>query len=227
VTAQTMQIGSRPCRIYGEAHTEYLLLQMTGEHELQSMDNEVAAIAQSSRNFLLATVPVKNWNDELSPWKSPAVWGKECFGGKAAGTLRFLTGQVIPTLKQQFALPGNVRIILGGYSLAGLFALWASTQTALFSGVAAASPSVWFPGWMEFEQQNPIQAQCIYLSLGDREERTRNATMAAVGDNIRALHRELAGRGKNCTLEWNNGGHFKDTDLRTAKAFRWAMEEQA
>ena len=227
VTAKQVQIGDRPCRIYGEAHTEYLLLQMTGEHELQSMDNEVAAIAQSSRNFLLATVPVKNWNDELSPWKSPAVWGKECFGGKAAGTLRFLTGQVIPTLKQQFALPGNVRIILGGYSLAGLFALWASTQTALFSGVAAASPSVWFPGWMEFEQQNPIQAQCIYLSLGDREERTRNATMAAVGDNIRALHRELAGRGKNCTLEWNNGGHFKDTDLRTAKAFRWAMEEQA
>ena len=76
------------------------------------MDNEVAAIAQSSRNFLLATVPVKSWNDELSPWKSPAVWGKEIFGGKAAGTLRFLTGQVIPTLKQQFALPGNVRIIL-------------------------------------------------------------------------------------------------------------------
>ena len=227
MTAKQVQIGDRPCRIYGEAHTEYLLLQMTGEHELQSMDNEVAAIAQSSRNFLLATVPVKNWNDELSPWKSPAVWGKECFGGKAAGTLRFLTGQVIPTLKQQFALPGNVRIILGGYSLAGLFALWASTQTALFSGVAAASPSVWFPGWMEVEQQNPIQAQCIYLSLGDREERTRNATMAAVGDNIRALHRELAGRGKNCTLEWNNGGHFKDTDLRTAKAFRWAMEEQA
>ena len=40
--AQTMQIGSRPCRIYGEADAEYLLLQMTGEHELQSMDNEVA-----------------------------------------------------------------------------------------------------------------------------------------------------------------------------------------
>ena len=134
-------------------------------------------------------------------------------------------GHAIPTLKQQFALPENVRIILGGYSLAGLFALWASTQTALFSGVAAASPSVWFPGWMEFEQQHPIQAQCIYLSLGDREERTRNATMAAVGDNIRALHRELVERGKNCTLEWNNGGHFKDADLRTAMAFRWAMED--
>ena len=225
MTAQTMQIGNRPCRIYGEAHAEYLLLQMTGEHELQSMDDEVAAIAQSNRKYLFAAIPAESWNDALSPWESPAVWGKQGFGGKATDTLRFLTEQVIPTLKQRFALPENVRIILGGYSLAGLFALWASTQTALFSGVAAASPSVWFPGWMEFEQQHPIQAQCIYLSLGDREERTKNLIMAAVGDNIRALHHELAGRSKDCTLEWNSGGHFKDTDLRTARAFRWVMEE--
>ena len=89
------------------------------------------------------------------------MWGKQGFGGKAADTLRFLTEQVIPTLKQQFRLPENVKIILGGYSLAGLFALWASTQTDLFYGVAAASPSVWFLGWMEFEQQHPIQAQHV------------------------------------------------------------------
>ena len=225
MTAQTMQLGNRPCRIYGEAHAKYLLLQMTGEHELQSMESEVTAIAQSAHHFLFAAIPVKSWNDALSPWEAPAVWGKESFGGNAADTLRFLTEQVIPTLKKQFALPGNVRIILGGYSLAGLFALWASTQTALFSGVAAASPSVWFPGWMEFEQQHTIQAQRVYLSLGDKEEHTKNAVMAVVGDNIRALHRELAGRGKDCTLEWNSGGHFKDTDLRTARAFRWVMED--
>ena len=225
MTAQTMQIGNRPCRIYGEAHAEYLLLQMTGDHELQSIDHEVAAIAQSGRNFLFAAIPVENWNDALSPWEAPAVWGKQGFGGKAGDTLRFLTEQVVPTLKQQFNLPENVRIILGGYSLAGLFALWASTQTALFSGVAAASPSVWFPGWMEFEQQHPIQAQRIYLSLGDKEERTKNAVMAVVRDNIRALHSRLAERSTDCTLEWNSGGHFKDADLRTAKAFQWVMEE--
>ena len=225
MTAQTMQIGSRLCRIYGEAHAEYLLLQVTGEHELQSIDHEVTVIAQSSWNFLLAAIPVESWNDELSPWEAPAVWGKESFGCNAADTLRFLTEQVIPTLKQRFALPENVKIILGGYSLAGLFALWASTQTDLFYGVAAASPSVWFPDWMEFEQQHPMQAQRVYLSLGDKEERTKNAVMAAVGDNIRTLHSRLAERGADCTLEWNSGGHFKNADLRTAKAFRWAMEE--
>ena len=223
MTVQTMQIGNRPCRICGEAHAEYLLLQMTGEHELQSMESEVTAIAQSAHHF--AAIPVESWNDALSPWKSPAVWGKQGFGGKAADTLRFLTEQVIPSLKQQLNLPENVKIILGGYSLAGLFALWASTQTDLFYGVAAASPSVWFPGWMEFEQQHPIQAQRVYLSLGDKEERTKNTVMAAVGDNIRTLHSRLTACGVHCTLEWNSGGHFKDADLRTARAFRWVMEE--
>ena len=221
-----LKFGDRPCRIYGTDCAEYLLLQMTDEHELQRMDNEVAAIAQGAAHpFLFAAIPVESWNDELSPWKSPAVWGKESFGGNAAGTLRFLTEQAIPTLKQQFHLPENVKIILGGYSLAGLFALWASTQTALFSGVAAASPSVWFPGWLEFEQRHPIQTQHIYLSLGDKEEHTKNAVMAVVGDNIRTLHSQLIARGADCTLEWNNGGHFKDADLRTARAFRWVMED--
>ena len=227
VTAQTMLIGNRPCLIYDEAHAECLLLQMTGEHELQSMDNEVVAIAQSSRNFLFAAIPVENWNDALSPWEAPAVWGKQGFGGKAGETLCLLTEQIIPSLKQQFHLPEDIKIILGGYSLAGLFALWASTQTDLFYGIAAASPSVWFPGWMEFEQRHPMQAQHIYLSLGNKEEHTKNTVMAAVGDNIRTLHSRLAERGADCTLEWNSGGHFKDADLRTAKAFRWMMEEHA
>ena len=226
MTAKQVQIGDRPCRIYGADCAEYLLLQMTDEHELQRMDNEVVAIAQGAAHpFLFAAVPVESWNDALSPWKSPAVWGKQGFGGKAGETLCFLTEQIIPSLKRQYPLPKNVKIILGGYSLAGLFALWASIQTNLFYGIAAASPSVWFPGWMEFERQHPIQAQRVYLSLGDKEEHTKNAVMAAVGDNIGTLHSRLIERGADCTLEWNSGGHFKNAALRTAKAFRWTMEE--
>ena len=118
---------------------------------------------------------------------------------------------------------GSLAVLHG--SLAGLFALWASTQTDLFYGIAAASPSVWFPGWMEFEQQYPMQTQRVYLSLGDKEECTKNTVMAVVGNNIRTLHSQLTARGVDCTLKWNSGGHFKDAGLRTAKAFRWAMEE--
>lgn len=76
MTAKQVQIGDRPCRIYGADCAEYLLLQMTDEHELQRMDNEVAAIAQGAAHpFLFAAVPVESWNDELSPWK-PLLFGE-------------------------------------------------------------------------------------------------------------------------------------------------------
>ena len=78
---------------------------------------------------------------------------------------------------------------------------------------------------MDFEQQHPIQAQRVYLSLGDKEEHTKNPVMAAVGNHIRTLHSHLAKSGIDCILEWNSGGHFKDADWRTARAFQWVMEE--
>ena len=200
------------------------LLQMADEHDFAGMAREVEAIhRQTAQPFLLAAVQVKNWNDDLSPWPAPPVWGKQGFVGRAGNTLAWLE-QAVPGIRQQYSIKEDCKVILGGYSLAGLFALWAATQTNALYGVAAASPSVWFPGWPEYEAAHPIQAQRVYLSLGDREEYTRNQTMAAVGDNIRALHSALTQRGKDCRLEWNAGGHFKDADLRTARAFAWVME---
>ena len=221
---QLLQIQNKICHIYGDTGAEYLLLQMADEHDLAGMEREVEAIRrQTAQPFLLAAVQVENWNDDLSPWPAPPVWGKQGFGGKAVNTLAWLE-QAVPIIRQHYSIKEDCKIVLGGYSLAGLFALWAATQTSTLYGVAAASPSVWFPNWPEYETAHPIQAQCVYLSLGDREEYTRNQTMAAVGDNIRALHIALTRRNTASTLEWNAGGHFKDADLRTAKAFAWVME---
>ena len=219
-----MLIRNRICHIYGDTGAEYLLLQMADEHDLTGMEREVEAIRQqTAHTFLLAAVQVENWNDDLSPWPAPPVWGKQGFGGRAGDTLAWLE-QAVPNIRRQYSIKEDCRVILGGYSLAGSFALWAATQINTLYGVAAASPSVWFPGWPEYEAAHPIQTQCVYLSLGDREEYTKNQTMAAVGDNIRALHSALTQRGKDCRLEWNAGGHFKDADLRTARAFAWIME---
>ena len=198
---QSLLIQNRICHIYGTLDAEYLMLQMADEHDLAGMEREVEALRrQTTQPFLLATVQVEHWNDDLSPWPAPPVWG------------------------EQFAMQEGCKIILGGYSLAGLFALWAATKKNTLYGVAAASPSVWFPGWPEYEAAHPIQVQRVYLGLGDREEHTKNQTMAAVGDNIRALHSTLTQHGIDCELEWNAGGHFKDADLRTAGAFAWVME---
>ena len=223
---RVLQIQNRSCRVYVTVGAEYLLLQMANEHDLAGMQRELDAMRwQTAHPFLLVAVPVENWNDDLSPWSAPPAWGRQGFGGGAEDTLAWLE-QAVPGIRRQYSVKENGKVVLGGYSLAGLFALWAVTRTDTLYGVAAASPSVWFPGWSEYEAAHPIQAQRVYLSLGDREEHTKNQTMAAVGDNIRALHSALTRRGKDCALEWNAGGHFKDADLRTARAFAWTMESE-
>ncbi len=47
--------------------------------------------------------------------------------------------------------------------------------------------------------------------------------MATVGDRIREAHGILTGRGVDCILEWNEGNHFRDADVRTAKGFAWLL----
>ena len=111
--------------------------------------------------------------------------------------------------------------IIGGYSLAGLFALWAAYQTDVFAAVAAASPSIWFPGFVDFMKENEIRCKAVYLSLGDKEEKARNPVMASVGACIREASEVLKNKEVNTILEWNPGNHFKDADIRTARAFAW------
>ena len=89
--------------------------------------------------------------------------------------------------------------------------------------MAAASPSVWFPGFPEYAREHEILVPSVYLSLGDREEKTRNPVMATVAERIRELEGLLRSRGVDCTLEWNEGNHFRDADKRTARAFLWLL----
>ena len=201
---------------YGNPDAETVLIQPVDNHDLEGIVNEAEKIKQlSGKDFCLVAIKVDNWNSDLSPWEAPAVFGNESFGGKAAAALDEvlkLTGDPSKTY------------YIGGYSLAGLFAIWAAYQTDVFKGVAAASPSVWFPGFSDYMAERKNCANSVYLSLGDKEDKTRNPVMATVGDNIRKAHELLKAQGVNTVLEWNPGNHFREADIRTAKAFAWAMK---
>ena len=117
----------------------------------------------------------------------------------------------------------TIPIVLGGYSLAGFFALWAAYQTDRFEAVMAASPSVWFPGWLGYAETYKPKANAIYLSLGSKEEKTRHPVMRTVGDCIRRQAELLEAGQISHVLEWNPGNHFLDADLRCAKGFSWCL----
>ena len=204
---------------YGNPEASTVLIQMVDDHDSGLMESEIAGIRSlTDRDFCLLAVPGANWNRDLSPWEAPPVFGKEGFGDGAARTLEEVLS---------FCGDRDKTYILGGYSLAGLFALWAACRTDVFSAVAAASPSVWFPGFIDYLKAHEMKASRVYLSLGDREERTRNPVMASVGDRIRETAGLLQASGVQPVLEWNPGNHFVDSDRRMAKAFAWAMDIQA
>lgn len=214
-------IQGKKCCIYQNDEADAFLIQAVDEHDLALLDKEVEIIKGLTHTpFTLAAFLIEDWNRELSPWKAPAVFGQEDFGSGAAKTLSFITEALLPELG------GNGKsCYLGGYSLSGLFALWSAYQTDLFRGIAAVSPSVWFPGWKEFMESNAIRSPEIYLSLGNKEEKTRNKFMASVGDNIRRQYELLTDTAtiKRCELEWNPGNHFADPEFRTAKGFAWLL----
>ena len=141
--------------------------------------------------------------------------------------MEFIKNELIPALSECINTGNNgIKYILGGYSLAGLFSLWSGYQTDIFEGIAAVSPSVWYKKWIEYVETEKTLSEKIYLSLGDTEEKTKHQILSKIGDNIRKQHEILENSGNVKTvLEWNEGNHFKNPDIRTAKGFLWVMNK--
>ena len=135
-----------------------------------------------------------------------------------------MLSQIIPQVESSLPQPPIWRGI-AGYSLAGLFALWALWQTNAFDRAASASGSLWFPHFVDRASTEPFVSnpQAVYLSLGKKETKTPNRMMRHVLDDTRAMEELLVERGIPTTLEINPGNHFAQTDLRMALGIHWIL----
>lgn len=231
-----IEISDKKCIVYAGEQPQVMLIQPVGEHENETLDAQIEAICEAvDTPFVFAGVPISDWEKELTPWSDPNISPREGVGEYAFETLDYITEHLLPYLHSKMdganvasasdaenrALP----VIIGGYSLAGLFARWAASEAECFDAVAAASPSLWITSWKGFSEAHQVFASNVYLSLGDREERARNKIMAQVGANIRweyeHLQRTLGAN--HCTLVWEQGGHFSTPHLRLARAFAWCI----
>ena len=220
---QEATIGGRNCLLYGLENPKCLLIWMLGSDERNDVAGMAAMIAaECDVPFVMAACFINDWESELTPWADPALSKCPEVGSMAQQTLRNVTEDILSELFKQYR---KLPVVLGGYSLAGMFALWAASETDCLDGVAAASPSLWIRDWLPYAEAHPLKAKQAYLSLGDREEKTRNPVLSRVGDCVRSeydlLKRQLGET--NCVLEWNVGGHFADADKRLAKGFVWNL----
>lgn len=150
-----------------------------------------------------------DWNYCMTPWK---YHDKNM--GKTGGGEEFLSWFISEIYDEKYQ-----RQYIGGYSLGGLFALFAACEKELFDGVMSVSGSLWYPGALEYFSEKSIGKRIgkIYMSLGDKESLTKNAEREKVGFNTEKLA-EVFGRTKEVFFEYNRGGHFTDISERIVKS---------
>ncbi|MBP3477784.1 MAG: alpha/beta hydrolase [Lachnospiraceae bacterium] len=172
-----------------------------------------------------------DWNRDMSPWYHPKVFAQgEDFAGGADAYLKDLCNRIIPEIEQKL----NSDIIiefsektaryLAGYSLGGLFALYALYHTDLFDGVASMSGSLWYDGWIPYIKAHEMcrKPEKIYFSLGDKEA-GGNARMRTVEEHTAQTEQLVREMEIMTVFEHNPGNHFKDVPLRIARGIDWLI----
>ena len=184
-----------------------------------------AAQAAGCPSFTLVTISDLDWNHDMVPWDSPPAFKNAgpCTGG-ADDYLRLLTEAIIPTAEKGINGVPSWRGIVG-YSLAGLFALYAIHQTDLFSCVGSMSGSLWFPGIKEyiFSHEPKRRPDCIYFSLGDKECKTQNPVLRNVRQNTEEIQAFYQAKGIDTVFQLNPGNHYNHTVERTAAGLCWLL----
>ena len=200
----------------------------------------------------LVNIGVDLWEENFSPWCAPRVFAKgPNFGDGAQKTLDILINQVVLWAESDLTEPPAYRALVG-YSLAGLFSLWAGVSPQLsdaaapqvargvargsqldapattFQRIGAVSGSFWFPDLLDYVDQQlsggVVGLTHAYLSLGDREARTPNPQIMHVRENAELLASKLQNAGITSTFELNRGNHFQNVEGRMQKALNWLVK---
>ena len=221
---QTLTIDSKTVFVFSGAEPKAPIIYLnTFSGEGQKVYE--AAQAAGCPPFTLVAISDLDWNHDMAPWDSPPAFrnAKPCTSG-ADDYLRLLVEEIIPTAEKEIAGAPRWRGI-AGYSLAGLFALYAIYQTELFARVGSMSGSLWFPGMKEyiFSHKPKRQTDCVYFSLGDKESKTRNPILRGVRQNTEEIQAFYQAKGIDTVFQLNPGNHYDHAAERTAAGIAWLL----
>ena len=207
-------------RLYGTEKGSPLIIMNTAGTESSAVFECAKKLTASP--FTLASVSGIKWNDEMTPWPSPPVssWDTP-YSGLADKYLTQLEETIIPEIISRLGAEPEY-IAAAGYSLGGLFALYALFRTDIFSRAASISGSLWYPGFADFAAVNELKCSpsLIYVSLGDREAKKGSPVMRSVQEKTESIVSAFRQKGMNVIFEMNPGSHFSQPEMRAAKAIR-------
>ena len=183
-----------------------------------------------SKEFILIAISNLNWNDDMTPWFAPKLNKRDvdCLG-KADDYIAQLINQIISQVEEYIKSNLKIKIeyyAIAGYSLGGLFALYSAYKTDIFTKIASASGSFWYPKFIDFAKKTEISTNIkkIYFSLGNQESKTKNQILSTVEENTKVLERIYKDKGIHTIYVENEGNHFTDANLRMANGIKWILE---
>lgn len=165
------------------------------------------------------------WDHDLSPGNCPPTFvGDQACTPGAMAYKEFIIHQVIPAV-QENTKTEYTSTSIAGYSMAGLFALYAGLTSDCFDKVLSASGSMWFPGFVDFvkETPKPKQLSAVYLSLGRKEKQARNTYYQSVEADTEEICKELQEKGIETTFVLQPGGHMTDPMGRILQGITWIL----
>jgi len=217
-----LEIGKRRVSVFSDAvlkNSAIVYMHMTSD------DMEQLVMEIDDVNTVLVAIDGVDWNRDLSPWPGKRAFrGSEDFTGGADAYLKELTEIIVPAVEESLGFTPSCRV-LAGYSLAGLFALYAMYRTTIFSRIGSISGSLWYDGILEFMTANqPMQIpDRVYFSLGDREKINRNQRFAVVEEHTIKAEKHIQSQGSETQFDLTPGNHFEDTLYRIAKGLQWLV----
>lgn len=188
---------------------------------------EAVRRAAGAQDFVLVAIEGIDWNRELSPWPHEKVFAEgEDFAGGADEYLTVLTKELIPAAEEAFHLLPEKRCLVG-YSLSGLFAVYAMYHTSLFDGIASISGSLWYDGFYNYVETHTVRRNPdkLYFSLGDKESTSARGIMQSVFVRTAQIVEKFQNDGVNTIFHMNKGGHFAHVPERIGKGIDWLLNE--
>lgn len=187
---------------YDSSSIIYILIP----HRLPEEDR--VAIEELSTRFesTIVTISEMDWNNDLTPWKAPAVKEGE-FGGHASQFLDRLKEDLFFNLENSLQIRKPKRYLIG-LSLAGLFTVWAAVRKSLFEGVASISGSFWYDGFTEWlQKQEELKCVHFYICMGEKEKETKVKRFANIEEDTMKVSETLMLKGAEVAFEVTEGGH--------------------
>lgn len=180
---------------------------------------ELTAIEELSTRFETNIVAISemDWNNDMTPWKAPAVKEGE-FGGRASQFLDRLKEDIFFNLESSLQIRNPKRYLIG-LSLAGQFSVWAGLMKPLFAGVASISGSFWYDGFAEWIlKQEDLNCVRFYVIIGDKEKETKVKRFANIEEDTMKVVETLMLKGAEVAFEMTEGGHNSPVIPRIEKS---------